>query len=221
VHTEALVEKALRRVLRTRGAAGQEHSVTGIVVATGRRPFFSRTGSRCFRTAHHTRRHTFGTPRDGAQYRYLLAADDELDDGVERACAWEDDENRNRLGQAIRSGATERACEPGTVSSSPARPRADDRDRHHRVDIPEDPDEQPVTLARPLRRRVTICHRRGVRAGARHARCSARCCGLSVAVAFLAVIVVVENAARCRFASRAAWHRPRHPPIIDGGPRTR
>src|ERR1700716_360508 len=33
VHTEALVEKALRRVLRVRGAAGQEHSVTGIVVA--------------------------------------------------------------------------------------------------------------------------------------------------------------------------------------------
>jgi ATP-binding cassette subfamily B protein len=34
------------------------------------------------------------------QYRYLLAADDELDDGAERSCAWEDDENRNRLGQA-------------------------------------------------------------------------------------------------------------------------
>ena len=34
------------------------------------------------------------------QYRYLLAADDELDDGVERACAWQDDEDRDRLGQA-------------------------------------------------------------------------------------------------------------------------
>ena len=46
------------------------------------------------------------------QYRYLLAADDELDDGVERACAWQDDENRSRLGKAYREQeATERACE--------------------------------------------------------------------------------------------------------------
>ena len=34
------------------------------------------------------------------QYRYLLAADDELDDGAERSCAWQDDEDRDRLGQA-------------------------------------------------------------------------------------------------------------------------
>jgi ATP-binding cassette subfamily B protein len=31
------------------------------------------------------------------QYRYLLAADDELDDGAERSCAWEEDEDRSRL----------------------------------------------------------------------------------------------------------------------------
>ena len=31
------------------------------------------------------------------QYRYLLAADDELDDGVERACEWQDDEELRRL----------------------------------------------------------------------------------------------------------------------------
>jgi ATP-binding cassette subfamily B protein len=31
------------------------------------------------------------------QYRYLLAADDELDDGAERSCAWEEDEDRGRL----------------------------------------------------------------------------------------------------------------------------
>jgi ATP-binding cassette subfamily B protein len=31
------------------------------------------------------------------QYRYLLAADDELDDRAERICAWEDDEERSRL----------------------------------------------------------------------------------------------------------------------------
>ena len=31
------------------------------------------------------------------QYRYLLAADDELDDNVARSCTWEDDEQRSRL----------------------------------------------------------------------------------------------------------------------------
>ena len=53
------------------------------------------------------------------QYRYLLAADDELIDGVERACAWQDEEDRNRLGQAYEEQeATEAACiEPGFVTS--------------------------------------------------------------------------------------------------------
>jgi ATP-binding cassette subfamily B protein len=32
-----------------------------------------------------------------AEYRYLLAADDELDDGAERVCDWEDDECRAQL----------------------------------------------------------------------------------------------------------------------------
>jgi ATP-binding cassette, subfamily B, bacterial len=51
------------------------------------------------------------------QYRYLLAADDELDDRAERSCAWEDDENRNRLGQVYEEqGATDAACvEPGPL----------------------------------------------------------------------------------------------------------
>jgi ATP-binding cassette subfamily B protein len=34
---------------------------------------------------------------DAPQYRYLLAADDELDDGTERACDWAQDEDRSRL----------------------------------------------------------------------------------------------------------------------------
>ena len=46
------------------------------------------------------------------QYRYLLAADDELDDGAERSCAWQDDENRNRLGMAVEEQeAADAACE--------------------------------------------------------------------------------------------------------------
>jgi len=34
---------------------------------------------------------------DAPEYRYLLAADDDLDDGAERSCEWEQDEDRNRL----------------------------------------------------------------------------------------------------------------------------
>jgi ATP-binding cassette subfamily B protein len=95
VHTEAVVEGALRRVL---------HSVTGIVVANrastvllaDKIALLSRpdTGG----TITHIGTHAellAGVP----QYRYLLAADDELDDTAERSCAWEDDEERKRLCQ--------------------------------------------------------------------------------------------------------------------------
>jgi ATP-binding cassette subfamily B protein len=113
VHTEALVEKALRRVLRTRGAVGQEHSVTGIVVANRASTVLlaDRVALLQDGTITHVGTHS-KLLATVPQYRYLLAADDELDDGVERACAWEDDENRNRLGQAHQEQeATERACE--------------------------------------------------------------------------------------------------------------
>ncbi len=93
VHTEAVVEEALRRVL---------HHVTGIVVAhrastvllADKVALLSRTDNGG--TITHVGTHSellAGVP----QYRYLLAADDELDDGTERACAWQDDEDRNRL----------------------------------------------------------------------------------------------------------------------------
>jgi ATP-binding cassette subfamily B protein len=97
IHTEAVVEEALRRVL---------HHVTGIVVAhrastvllADKVALLHRVDSSGATITH------IGTHADllasVPQYRYLLAADDELDDGVERACAWQDDEDRNRLGQA-------------------------------------------------------------------------------------------------------------------------
>jgi ATP-binding cassette subfamily B protein len=97
IHTEAVVEEALRRVL---------HHVTGIVVAhrastvllADKVALLQRVDSSGATITH------IGTHADllasVPQYRYLLAADDELDDGVERACAWQDDEDRNRLGQA-------------------------------------------------------------------------------------------------------------------------
>ncbi|GAS96523.1 ABC transporter-like protein [Mycolicibacterium canariasense] len=89
VHTEAVVTEALRRVLR---------NVTGIVVAhrastvlLADRVALLQDGTII----------AIGTHSEllasVAEYRYLLAADDELDDGAERVCDWEDDECRAQL----------------------------------------------------------------------------------------------------------------------------
>ena len=90
VHTEAVVEEALRRVL---------HAVTGIVVA--HRASTVLLADKVALLEGGTITH-IGTHAEllatVPQYRYLLAADDELDDGAERACAWQDDEDRSRLG---------------------------------------------------------------------------------------------------------------------------
>jgi ATP-binding cassette, subfamily B, bacterial len=103
VHTEALVEEALRLVL---------HSVTSIVVA--HRASTVLLADKVALLSNGTITH-IGTHAQllatVPQYRYLLAADDELDDGVERACAWQDDEDRNRLGQAYEEQeATDAIC---------------------------------------------------------------------------------------------------------------
>jgi ATP-binding cassette, subfamily B, bacterial len=109
VHTEAVVEEALRRVL---------HHVTGIVVAhrastvllADKVALLHRVGS-SGATITHIGTHAellAGVP----QYRYLLAADDELDDGAERSCAWQDEE-MERLARTQRErDATEATCRP-------------------------------------------------------------------------------------------------------------
>lgn len=88
VHTEAVVEEALRRVL---------HSVTGLVVA--HRASTVLLADKVALLENGTITHV-GTHAQllatVPQYRYLLAADDELDD-AERSCAWQEDEDRNRL----------------------------------------------------------------------------------------------------------------------------
>jgi ATP-binding cassette subfamily B protein len=92
VHTEAVVEEALRRVL---------HHVTGIVVAHRASTVMLADTVALLQDGTITHIGTHAELLASVpQYRYLLAADDELDDGVERACAWQDDEDRNRLGQA-------------------------------------------------------------------------------------------------------------------------
>jgi ATP-binding cassette subfamily B protein len=88
VHTEAIVEEALRRVL---------HSVTGLVVAHRASTVLlaDRVALLEDGTITHVGTHAqllAGVP----EYRYLLAADDECDD-AERSCAWQEDEDRNRL----------------------------------------------------------------------------------------------------------------------------
>ncbi|MGV0716123.1 ABC transporter ATP-binding protein [Mycolicibacterium sp. XJ662] len=92
VHTEAVVEEALRRVL---------HNVTAIVVAHRASTVMlaDKVGLLEKGTITHIGTHA-RLLATVPQYRYLLAADDELDDGAERACAWEDDKQRSRLNLA-------------------------------------------------------------------------------------------------------------------------
>jgi ATP-binding cassette subfamily B protein len=60
-----------------------------------------------------------GLLADAPEYRYLLAADDELDDGAERTCEWEDDEDRDRLDRTHREreAAENRSGERDFVTS--------------------------------------------------------------------------------------------------------
>uniref|UniRef100_A0A5Q5BQM7 Mycobactin import ATP-binding/permease protein IrtB n=2 Tax=unclassified Mycobacterium TaxID=2642494 RepID=A0A5Q5BQM7_MYCSS len=115
VHTEAVVEEALRRVL---------HAVTGIVVA--HRASTVLLADKVALLENGTVTHV-GTHAellaDVPQYRYLLAADDELDDGAERAAGWTDDDARERIEHAYTEHeATEDACaDPRFVTSEAER----------------------------------------------------------------------------------------------------
>lgn len=96
VHTEAVVEEALRRVL---------HSVTGIVVAHRASTVLlaDRVALLQGGTITHVGTHA-ELLAEVPQYRYLLAADDELDDGCERDCEWEHRDERARLDHEILEG---------------------------------------------------------------------------------------------------------------------
>ncbi|MGH3642315.1 MAG: ABC transporter ATP-binding protein [Mycobacterium sp.] len=89
VHTEAVVTEALRRVLG---------SVTGVVVANRASTVLLADRVALLDGGTITRVGTHAELlADAPQYRYLLAADDDLDDGAERVPDWEQDEDRNRL----------------------------------------------------------------------------------------------------------------------------
>jgi ATP-binding cassette subfamily B protein len=89
VHTEAVVTEALRRVLG---------SLTGVVVAN--RASTVLLADRVALLEAGTITHV-GTHAEllatAPEYRYLLAADDDLDEDMERSCDWAQDEDRNRL----------------------------------------------------------------------------------------------------------------------------
>lgn len=92
VHTEAAVTEALRSVLQ---------NVTGVVVANRASTVLLADRVALLEGGTITRIGTHAdlldTDSGAPEYRYLLAADDELDDGSERSCDWEQDEERQRL----------------------------------------------------------------------------------------------------------------------------
>jgi len=84
-----VVTEALRRVLA---------SVTGVVVANRASTVLLADRVALLEDGTITRVGTHAELlADAPQYRYLLAADDDLDDGSERSCDWEQDEDRSRL----------------------------------------------------------------------------------------------------------------------------
>ena len=101
VHTEAVVTEALRRVLG---------SVTGVVVANRASTVLLADRVALLEDGTITRVGTHAELlSDAPEYRYLLAADDELDDGAERSCDWEQDEDRSRLDHMYREREAARA----------------------------------------------------------------------------------------------------------------
>jgi len=115
VHTEALVEEALRRVL---------HSVTGLVVA--HRASTVLLADRVALLQHGTITHV-GTHSQllatVPAYRYLLAADDEIDDRVEHDPTWcTDDEKRcAREDLEVSDGSSRAARDDGGTLDLPMR----------------------------------------------------------------------------------------------------
>lgn len=110
VHTEAVVTEALGRVLR---------GVTGIIVAHRASTVLLADKVALLQDGTIT---DIGTHAElltrVPQYRYLLAADDQLDDASERSCDWEDDEELGRLqrGHAERA-AIDEVGEPPHLSA--------------------------------------------------------------------------------------------------------
>ena len=181
------VDEALRRVLRV----GHRHR--------RRAPGVDRAARRPGRAArgrhHHPRRHARrAAGRRCREYRYLLAADDELDDGAERDCDWEDDDEpaerlrrrtatrprRTRLGREVERAMTRRTDWRGRFDEN-----ADD-------DLPIDETLPRRREARALLGSLLRPYRVTVAAAGHRRRGGKRCAAVGS-------------------AAGAARHRPRHP----------
>ncbi|MHC9295052.1 ABC transporter ATP-binding protein [Mycobacterium sp. LTG2003] len=96
VHTEAVVTEALGRVLDQVTGVIVAHRASTVLLADKVALLENVDGAG---TITHIGTHA-ELLADVPQYRYLLAADDELDDACERSCDWEDDEELARLQRA-------------------------------------------------------------------------------------------------------------------------
>jgi ATP-binding cassette subfamily B protein len=106
-----VVTEALRRVLGT---------VTGVVVANRASTVLLADRVALLEGGTITRVGTHAELLATApEYRYLLAADDELDDGAERNCDWEQDEDRSKLDHQYREReVADEVCEDGEFVTS-------------------------------------------------------------------------------------------------------
>lgn len=102
VHTEATVTEALGRVLGGVTAVVVAHRASTVLLADKVALLDTVDGAG---TITHIGTHA-ELLAEVPRYRFLLAADDELDDGCEVRCDWEDDDERQRLDRAY-----EEACE--------------------------------------------------------------------------------------------------------------
>lgn len=93
VHTEAVVTEALGRVLDQVTGIIVAHRASTVLLADKVALLENVDGAG---TITHIGTHA-ELLAEVPQYRYLLAADDELDDACERSCDWEDDEELARL----------------------------------------------------------------------------------------------------------------------------
>jgi len=106
VHTEAVVTEALRRVLGEVTGIVVAHRASTVLLADKVALLDSVDGAG---TITHIGTHEellAGVPR----YRYLLAADDELDDGSEPRPGWEDDADRQQLDHVYEEAVGQRVA---------------------------------------------------------------------------------------------------------------
>jgi ATP-binding cassette subfamily B protein len=119
VHTEAEVTEALGRVLAGVTAVVVAHRASTVLLADKVALLDTVDGAG---TITHIGTHSellATVPR----YRFLLAADDELDDGCEPRPGWEDDDQRRRLDRAYEEACEQRAVRAADYAASEGRRR--------------------------------------------------------------------------------------------------